>query len=161
MYICGIYVERYLKKLMDNSLLNLVITLLLFGLMIVTNTELEQLSILNLTCAVFTLLFFYTLKIKYNKTINAIAKYTLGIYAIHDNIYIRKYIVMEALYIKEMYYSHYFGIYTIIIAILIYAVSLAIDGIREQIFKRIMFKSKKMNSMYNKINQKVAKINDL
>ncbi len=157
-YIWGVYTERYLKNIMDNKFFNLTIALLSFGLMIVTNTELEQLSILNLVCAVFTLLYFNTLEIKYNKTINELAKYTLGIYAIHDNMYIRKYVIKKALYIKEMYYTNYFVIYTVILAILIYAVSLAIDVIREKVFSKVMFKNKKMDKMYNKVNGSVEKV---
>lgn len=160
-YVCGIYVDKHLKNIMDNKYINLMFVILIYSVLIFIDKGLELISIMNLVCAIFTLLYFNTLKIKQNKTINQIAQYTLGIYAIHDNVYIRKYIIKGALHIKEMYYTSYFSIYTIIIAILIYAVSLAIDGIREQIFKRMMFKSKKMNSIYNKINQKIAKINDL
>lgn len=53
-----------------------------------------------------------------------------------------------------MYYSNYFFVYLIIIAILIFGISLGIDVIREKLFKKI-------SSTYNKINKKVGKLNDL
>ena len=157
-YVCGIYVDKHLKNIMDNKYINLMFVILIYSVLIFIDKGLELISIMNLVCAIFTLLYFNTLKIKQNKTINQIAQYTLGIYAIHDNVYIRKYVIKKALYIKEMYYTNYFVIYTVILAILIYAVSLAIDVIRERVFSKVMFKNKKMDKMYNKVNGSVEKV---
>ena len=140
-YVYGIYTKKYAKNIFDFNILNLLVVIILFIFSTIRYKGLEMVDITSLICAQFLLLLFVNLEIKQNKVINYIAKYTIGIYLIHDNVNIRNQIIIRSLFIKEMYTTNYFAIYTVIIAILIYASCLGIDILRNWLFDRLLFKN--------------------
>lgn len=154
-FICGAYTKKYLN--IKNKFFLLLVVVISYSLIVITNEEENLVSILNLICAIFLLLLFSNIKIKPNSLINNISKYTLGIYLVHDNVYVREFIIQQGLFMKEMFFTDVFIIYTLIIAILIYFVSLVIDYIRNKAFQKILFKSKKLNIIYDKINNYINK----
>lgn len=86
--------------------------------------------------SIFYFLIFSTFSFKSRK-VNFIAKYTLGIYLIHENIYIRTYLYewlgfnnIESVTIKTL-------LFVGIISIAIFIISLIIEMIRQKIFKLI------------------------
>lgn len=152
LFVLGIYIKKYLIEKLKNDYINLFIIISLYIILVTKNLGIYLIEPIVLLCSIFVLLFFANLKIKQNQTINNIAKYTLGIYLIHDNVYVRKFVIQQKLFIKEMYNSNYFTFYMIIVAILIYAISIIIDYAKTKIFNKIIFKNEKINNLYIKIN---------
>ena len=159
-FIVGIYTKKYLKNIFKINIFNILIAIILFIYVTVRYNGLELISISSLACAIFELLVFDNLKIKRSTKINNIAKYTIGVYLIHDNSYVRKNIVQNSLFIKEMYATDVFAIYTIGITVLIYGICIGIDILRKYIFDKILFKSKKLNAFYDSINKRMEKIGE-
>lgn len=167
LYIVGAYLNRYplresylFKNLSDN--LYQILTLIIFFTCVIINYSFYKTALsLTETNSIFGILgknitdmsyaysnplimlqsvayfaFFSTLKLK-SKFINRVSQLTLGVYFIHDNVYMRlniyKWLKID---IPEIT-SCKFLIYTLLIAIGIYIACLIIEWIRQFIFKGI------------------------
>ena len=78
-------------------------------------------------------LFFDTLKISSN-FINKISKLTLGVYLIHDNSLIRKFLYGFFKVINRQFYSIRMIIYIFIISLVVYIICLTIEYLRQKLF---------------------------
>lgn len=78
-------------------------------------------------------LFFDTLKISSN-FINKISKLTLGVYLIHDNSLIRKFLYGFFKVKNRQFYSIRMIIYIIIISLVVYIICLTIEYLRQKLF---------------------------
>lgn len=101
-----------------------------------------------------TIFYFYifkTISLK-NKFINKIAKYTIGIYLIHENIYVRDnlYNYLGILKIKNIYIKQI--LLMIGVSIVLFIISMFIEIVRTTIFKFIYTRklSKKIRESYQK-----------
>lgn len=112
-------------------------------------------SPITLICSIY--IFIYCTKIKSNsKIINTISSTTLGIYLLHDNILMRKYIWQ---YISpNINYIHFPYIHAIIKIIIIFIVCSIIEYIRIITFKKIdIWIYNKANIIYNTLTKKIQK----
>lgn len=154
-YICGIAILPYLVKMYDKQILNIGIIIILYSVIVIFNLQMKQNTILLLLIAMFIFVAFKNLKNIKNKKINKISKYTLGVYMIHDNFFIRNNIIINKLHIKEIYTQSFFCIYIIVISLIIFIVCTVIDVMLEKVLEKIEFKNKFLNKVYEKINNTV------
>ena len=105
---------------------------------------------LVVTQSIAYFLFFGTLVIKNNRFINKCASLTLGVYLIHDNDFIRRYLY-KALKISDATIKSYkFIIYLFVVAFIIYVSCSIIEFMRQCVFKFIYERkiSKTIRSKY-------------
>ncbi len=87
---------------------------------------------------VFIFLFCKSLKIGYNRFINAVASSTFGIYLIHDSAVGRQFIWNKLLHVSDMQYqSVYFPLYAVLSIVAVFAVCSLIELLRKKIFAKV------------------------
>ena len=108
-------------------------------------------NIFILTASLSLFLIFLKRKEFSNKFINYIAGSVLGVYLIHDNVFIRSYLWKTLLHVKSHYYSTKFILFAILSVILIFIVCTGIDIIRRVTIEKIWIKiiDKSMPSLTN------------
>lgn len=108
--------------------------------------------ILIFISSVALFLFFKEVNIKSN-FVNKLSSLTLGVYLIHDHVYIRQFIYKFFKY-ENVFYNERFIIYTIFVVISIYIVSSMIEYIRQCLFRVTEYKiNNVMNFTESKIKQ--------
>lgn len=146
MYIIGGYVRLFYKeKKLKRGLLILVyliscISLLIFnvGVSTIIGKSFGIYSynfILVFISSISLFLFFKEISLKSN-IVNRISSLTLGVYLIHDHPFMRNYIYKFLGYDKSFSDSN-FIIYTLLIVIIIFSISLIIEYIRQKVFTMI------------------------
>ena len=149
--MCGRYILPYFVKIFDKPILNILSISTLYLFIIAFGLEMEQNTIILLVTAMFIFAIFINLKIKSN-VINKIAKHSIGVYLIHDNVNVRNEIIVKKLNIFNSYKSKYFFISTLSMSILIFIICTIIDYLVSLIIEKIIFKN-------NKTNERIAEIN--
>ena len=152
----------YLLLYLANSLFSFIVSTVY---LLVINARIEAgfrnyNFILNLTGAVFLLLFFANLKIKSNKFITMLGITSFGVYLIHDNDLIRhEFISAKFTFLQT--YNPFVAILTIIgISIAIYVICTVIEYLRQLLFKLLRIPKftawcqKKIENVYHKIGSK-------
>ena len=150
-YLCGRHILPYFVKIFDKPILNILSISTLYLFIIAFGLEMEQNTIIPLVTAMFIFAIFINLKIKSN-VINKIAKYTIGVYLIHDNVNIRNEIIVKRLNMFNIYKSKYFFISTLSMSIVIFIICTIIDYLVSLIIEKIIFKNKKINEGIAEIN---------
>lgn len=144
LYIVGFYINKYFKDKSFNKYI-LISIYLLFSLLLAL-FNIKESIILNKNYGMYNynfilvfiesialFLFFKELKINNNKIINSLAGLTLGVYLIHEHIYVRSFIYKFLGY-RNYFYGAYFITATILIVLLIYSVSSLIEYLRQFLF---------------------------
>lgn len=98
-------------------------------------------------------LYFCQKEKKYNRFINEISKYVLGVYLIHDNILLRPYLWNTILKNEQYYISNFLIIHAIISIILVFVTCLIIDYLRTKILEPLWMK------LYEVLKIKLKKYN--
>ena len=94
-------------------------------------------SIFTLSLAYFLFIFFKNLKIKNSTFINKIASSTLGIYLIHENIFIKP-IIWKKIFPADIYYDKaYFLILALCKIFFVFITCLIIDKLRIILFGKL------------------------
>ena len=150
-YLCGRHVLPYFVKIFNKTILNIIIVGILYFIIITFGLEMEQNTIIPLITAMFIFSIFLSINIK-NNLINKVAKYTMGVYLIHDNTNIREEIIIKRLNMLSIYQSKYFLISTLSISLIIFVVCIIIDCLVSLIIEKTIFKSKKINDGIWEIN---------
>lgn len=150
-YLCGKHILPKFVKMFNKQLLNVCAISALYLFIIAFNLEMEQNTIFPLITAMFVFAIFANINIK-NNLINKIAKYTMGVYLIHDNTNVREEIIIKRLNMLSIYQSKYFLISTLSISLIIFVICIIIDYLISLIIERTVFKSKKINDGILKIN---------
>lgn len=150
-YLCGRHVLPYFVKIFNKTILNIFIVAILYLIIITFGLEMEQNTIFPLITAMFIFSIFLSIDIK-NGLINKIAKYTMGVYLIHDNTNVREKIIIKRLNMLSIYQSKYFLISTLSISLIIFVVCIIIDYLISLIIEKTIFKNKKINDVILKIN---------
>ena len=171
-YLIGAYIRLYVDKKQNNKktililFLTFIVTIVAVtlryiwdmnkGLSIdITRTAsyiLDNKSIFVIVMATLIFIIFRNSTIKNNKSINRIAKSTIGIYLIHDNLLVRRYL-WEKVAVLNINILHpiSFIIFAILITMAIYVVCLVIDQIRIILFEKIEDKiSERVSDIYLK-----------
>lgn len=104
------------------------------------NFYIRENSIFVMLSSMAIFLFFLKLPKKSNKFINKIASATLGVYLIHDNIYMRKYLWHDLLNTQDKFFSVDFLAYSVVIVIIVYIACTIIDLIRQATIEKIYLK---------------------
>ena len=95
--------------------------------------------------AICIFVYFESLELKYNKTLNYIAGTTLGIYLIHESLIGRNFIWYNLLKVDVMFEKTLFPFYALIDIVIVFVVCSIIDMVRMKIMKlmdRILFNLK-------------------
>lgn len=150
-YLCGRHVLPYFVKIFNKTILNILIVSTLYLIIITFRLEMEQNTIFPLVTAMFIFAIFLSIDIK-NNLINKVAKYTMGVYLIHDNTNVREEIIIKRLNMLSIYHSKYFLISTLSISLIIFVVCMVIDYLVSIIIEKTIFKCKKINEGILEIN---------
>lgn len=153
MYLIGAYIAKY-KKNQKNIFIYIGIYLLMAIVTCLNSVKniyigtFSYNSIFNVIGSVSLFLVFS--KIKFNsKWIDSIAKHTLGIYIIHVNSFVMKYIWQDIFHANNFYTRRLFIINLGISVITTFLICLVIDMIREKLFKYTIDKAVKNSKVYN------------
>lgn len=151
LYIIGSYIRLYRDEIKINKYIYIIVylvsmfTLATINLILtnITKVYIAKLSydfILTYIGAISLFLFFKEINVKSHK-INLFSSLTLGIYLIHEHMFIRE---MMQNFIKEQkfYEGKLFIIYIILIIVFIYCISSVLEYIRIKIFDYIYIKKK-------------------
>ena len=154
LYIIGAYINKFPNDLF-NSKKNIIYALILYNFIIVTVVILDLLSIRmdkikdytfyfakfhsipSILCSIFIFLSFKNMKDFYNKHINRIASTTLGIYLIHENMFMRPIIWKEIFKCNTYSNSQYLILNAIITIGSVFLIGMIVDFIRQQTFGKI------------------------
>ncbi len=77
---------------------------------------------------------FRSLRVKYSALINTIASATFGVYLIHDNAFVRRFLWLKLFRNAEFFGSRYFIAYSLAAILIVYAVCVMIELLRMRIF---------------------------
>lgn len=152
-YLCGRHILPKFVKMFNNQLLNVCAISALYLFIIAFKLEMAQNTFILLIPAMFIFALFANINIKSN-LINKIAKYTIGVYLIHDNSKVREGII-KRLNMSSIYNNKYFLISTLSISAIIFIVCIVIDYLVSLIIEKTVFKNKKINDIVLKINRYV------
>ncbi len=94
-------------------------------------------SIFIISLAFLFFLYFNQLKINYSNVINSISATTLGIYLIHDNIYVRGYLWNNILHAPDYYNKPEMVLHAAICIVVVFIVCAVIEYVRESIFELV------------------------
>lgn len=110
-------------------------------------------SIIMIALATSFLIFFKNINIPYNKFINIISSTTFGIYLLHDNQYLRKFLWGDLLN-NSLYDSNYLILHASISIIIVFISFSIVDLIRQHLFEKPFFKllDKKWDNWSNRIS---------
>ena len=100
-----------------------------------------QEKITTLTVSLSLFLLFATLNMGYHKWINVIASATFGVYLIHDNTLVRKFLWLELFQNANYQESPLLIPYSIGVSLLVYAVCTLIDWLRQLLLERPLMKA--------------------
>lgn len=89
-------------------------------------------DILIVACSLFLFLFFKNFKIGYNRIINTLGACSFGVYLIHENIMVKKFLWTDWIRNNQYFDKKFFGIYAIGVIISVYLVCVFIEWIRQQ-----------------------------
>lgn len=153
-YLCGRHVLPYIIKILDKPILNVFIVAVLYLCIIAFRLEMEQNTIFPLMAAMLIFAIFINIKIKSN-WINKIAKHSMGVYLIHDNVNVRNEMMLNKLNMFSIFQSRYFLIESISISVLIFIICTILDYFVSLIIEKTIFKSKKINDGMSEINSYV------
>lgn len=168
LYFSIVYIKKYSPKILDHKIIllialafiwafNAAINILsvkypefkLFSMAIkVLNDDVSPLNMISAFCLFFL---FKGIKIKHSSFINFIASHTFGILLLHDHNYFR-YIIWERVFNVENFYGANILIlieYTILVVLIIFAVGILADVIRQYVFEKPIIKS----NCYSKISK--------
>jgi len=147
LYLFGGYLKMQNIKIERKYYLYFIAILILILVYIIVSTILtyeedmycavfSEYHIFQFLIAVFLFLFVKETNIPYNKFINNLAKATLGVYFIHENVILRDY-VWNKLNIHELFYMKLFPFYEIMLCGLIFGLCAIIDISLTKIFNYI------------------------
>lgn len=94
-------------------------------------------------CSLALFLYFLNITMGEKKYINTISATTFGIYLIHDNLFIRKYIWNDVFNVKYYWKSIYMPIHIILSISFVFIICMLVELIRQKIFSCIGIKQKK------------------
>ena len=94
-----------------------------------------MMGIFDVFAALFMLMGFSSLNVPYSKLINTIASATLGVYLIHGNIFMGKFLWNNIFHNASFQDSPYLIPYSICVVILVYVVCTLIELLRSKIFR--------------------------
>ena len=164
-FIMGFYIANYIRiynpKIFSNQIANLTISLsliicfILWTVIVVcierkngfVKNHFEEVFMypfaLNRFPILLTVLFFFNffknLNIKYNRFINTVAGTTFGIYLIHENRLLNKFMYHRIFNLDYFINSRFLILYMLLCVIVIFAVCSLIEFIRQKLFK-VVFK---------------------
>ena len=108
-------------------------------------SNISQNALMPFLISVFAFCFFQPLNFKANKLFFDVAKATFGVYLIHDSPMIYKFIWENIIHTKEVYYSEYYILASIILVLLLYIVCTLIEILRLRFVEQPIFNSKRIN----------------
>ncbi len=173
-YLIAAYVRKYDIELFKNrNYINILIALLTYLVVFVIkviclyigNETISQIisdyvtahqSIFILLIAISIFMAFKNSNIKsQSKLLFTLGKTSFAVYLLHDNLYFREILWKKILHTNEFYYANTMLLILHIIAsvILIYAVGTIIDLIREKCIEKPIFKIKKFDKLFEKVDQ--------
>lgn len=153
MYLIGAYIAKY-KKNQKNIFVYIGIYLLMASITCLNSIKniyigtFSYNSIFNVIGSVSLFLVFSKIKLN-SKLVDSIAKHTLGIYIIHVNSFIMKYIWQYIFHSNDFYTRKLFIVNLGISVITTFLVCLLIDIVREKLFKYTIDKAIKNSKVYN------------
>lgn len=156
LYILAAYIKLYPpNKTLNSKLFNALVFLFSISSTILLHIflNIQTFYLKNLLCflsafSIFNL--FRTINIKSNRIINTLASATLGVYLIHDNIYLRTWLWVELLNCPTKASSNTFVLYAIFAIISIYICCTIIELLRQLLFKFITKTYLKIKSKHKK-----------
>lgn len=152
LYFMGAYIKlHYTKKIPKRKYLIIsIICVLLYYLSVIIFSKYAYLNniiyeninyffefnkIPTIICSISLFLYFKEIKIT-NKFINKCASYTLGIYLIHDNNFMRELIWNNIVKLDRFYNSKLLALYGIEISIIVFVVCALIEMIRKELIEK-------------------------
>lgn len=108
-------------------------------------------SVLTLLCALSFFMIFEKWNLRYNKRINLIASASFGVYLIHENVFVSPFLWQELF--KNAHYQNSLLVipYSVMAALLVYAVCTLIDLLRQYAFEKPFMK------LVNRYSEKITK----
>ena len=91
-------------------------------------------QLLTISIAFCLFVGFRSLRVKYSALINTIASATFGVYLIHDNAFVRRFLWLKLFRNAEFFGSRYFIAYSLAAILIVYAVCVMIELLRMRIF---------------------------
>lgn len=104
-----------------------------------------------LICSVSLFEFFRQIKFS-NTFVNRIASTAFGVYLLHENPWINKYIWNSIFHLSEFFNKWYFGIYCILIGLIAFLMCAAIEVVMNVIIQKTVFDNKLYLNLCNRIN---------
>lgn len=172
-YMIGAYIRLYDIKISKKNLKYYIIFLYLFlviGSLCITYFSIEEpkrfekiktlvsMNFLPTFClSIFIFIFFKNLNIKEIKIINYLGKSSLAVYLLHDNEFIR-YAFWKKLFKVEAFYNANIFIlllHILLATIITYALGTVIEFFRVKCIENQLFKIKKLDSLFEKIDRKM------
>lgn len=139
LYIIAAYIRLHPCKLFDSNKIAVPIAAVTFSAVVLLNAiaNINLYGMTNLVCVVCsaaTFCSFKNFRIPYCKPINLIASATAGVYLIHDNIYMRKYIWPDMVKVPFHAQFDYFIAYAFLCVLAVFTACAVIDGLRQALF---------------------------
>ena len=153
LYLIASYIRKYDINLFNKKWFAITLFFASFILLPLTkilfNIDLSFVdSPLVVICAVSMFYMFKNIKkLGHNKFINTIASTTFGIYLLHDNPYVRKWLWNVIINSKSVYQSSYFIFFLILIVLIVFCSCSIIDYIKKQTIDKFT------NRLINKITK--------
>ncbi|MCH5166338.1 MAG: acyltransferase family protein [Erysipelotrichales bacterium] len=156
LYLVGAYIKKYkndYNKKISMCMIYICMTIITTIFSYYSPKAWSYNSIFNMISSISLFLFFKSIKIKNSRAISYFAQFSLGIYIIHENQFIVKYLYQDIFKTPMFYGSNLFLPHIIFTALGIFSLCLIIEIIRKFIFKytidRIIDKTKICNIQYS------------
>ena len=156
MYLLGAYMRLYpMEGKLEKSSTNAVLAILFYILLIFCVMVFKRLgedmvslgynadyfwysnSVFVVLVSLFIFLFFKQSDLGSKKWINKVGGLTFGIYLIHDNLYVRKYLWSTVFQCPDFYQSHKMILHAVVCIVLVFAVSALCEAVRQFLFQQI------------------------
>ena len=171
LYMIGAYINKFPNNLFNSKRVSVILTIIMYALLMISvvvidfiGTKMQSISshiyyftkensIPTVLCSIFIFMSFKNIKIFYNKNINKIASTTLGIYLIHENMFIRPIIWKDIFKCNAYINSQYLILNAIISIISVFIICIIIDILRQATIGR--FINKVVEYSINKYRDKI------
>ncbi len=163
-YFLLVYLKRFPIKLLENKWIDLGIFVTCWCIMTIyprialkpglfNSLNADESGIFNIIGGIALMLFFKNIIMKPNRIINAVASTTFGILLIHDHNFFRYSLWKDVLHVQDHFYSHYFLVWLVLTSLFVFCAAMIIDFARMRFLEKPLFRVKKINKFFEKIDQ--------
>lgn len=143
LYLLGGYIKTYNNKC-DKKFLYLIGYLLFTIIIAICSTfaggAWNYNCIFVILSSLCLFLFFKSIDIQHNKSIQYMASFSLGVYIIHTNPFIMKYIYQNIFKTIDFYTSNYLVLHLFVTILIIFGLCIILDSIRKFVFSQTIDK---------------------